>query len=77
METRRYYNRYQRPMPSATPARQINVPEEYDRRCITPTSLAMIYAPVQKFEEIYDTACALKNGTIFKHLNLQFTGKRY
>ena len=36
--------------------------------------LAMVYAPVQKFENIYDMEKALSAGTIFKDLDLPFMG---
>ncbi len=76
MDHRRYYNRYQRTVPSATAPRQETVPYDKDDCCIMPTTLAMVYAPTQKFEQIYDLTSALSYGTIFKCLNMPFTGKR-
>lgn len=38
--------------------------------------LASVYAPVQSFEELYDLETALKQGTIFKELDLGFYGRR-
>jgi len=34
--------------------------------------LASVYAPLQKFHELYDLDTALKNGTVFKELDLPF-----
>lgn len=36
--------------------------------------LAMAYVPNQKYRQLYDTAEALQNGTLFKELNLPFLG---
>lgn len=33
---------------------------------------AFAYVPFQKFENLYEVNCALKNGTIFKDLNIPF-----
>ncbi|MEG1743448.1 MAG: spore coat associated protein CotJA [Clostridia bacterium] len=38
--------------------------------------LAMAYVPYQEFEDLYSNEDALKYGTLFKQLNLPFTGKR-
>ena len=38
--------------------------------------LAMAYVPWQQWGEMYDTECALKQGTIFKDLNYVFCGVR-
>lgn len=39
--------------------------------------LAMVYSPCQRFGDLYDLDDALKNGTLFKELNLPFeAGKR-
>lgn len=76
MDTRRYYNRYQRTMPSATQRQQITVTTENTDNCLNPTSLAMVYAPEHCFGDLYDLTSALNYGTIFRNLNLQFMGKR-
>ncbi len=39
-------------------------------------SLAMVYAPYQKFDCLYDPADALKNATLFKQLNQPFLAGR-
>ncbi len=48
--------------------------------CLTQMpSLAMVYAPCQDFVDLYDLNEGLKNGTIFRALNLPFRpgyGKR-
>ena len=36
--------------------------------------LAIVYAPCQVFEELYDLQTALKQGTLFKELDLPFEG---
>ena len=37
--------------------------------------LAMVYSPVQKWQNIYDGETALVRGTIFEELDLPFLGK--
>lgn len=37
--------------------------------------VAMMYAPLQSFEELYDHATALRQGTLFKALDLPFEGR--
>ena len=37
--------------------------------------LAMVYAPLQAFENIYDTEKALEAGTLFEELDLPFEGE--
>ena len=37
--------------------------------------LAMVYAPIQDFDDLYDEETALMTGTIFKKLDLPFMGK--
>lgn len=39
-------------------------------------SLAMSYVPWQKWENLYQPDEGFHNGTIFKDLNLPFTGRR-
>ena len=36
--------------------------------------LAMVYAPVQEWKDVYDESHGLKRGTIFKALDLPFEG---
>ena len=36
---------------------------------------AMAYVPMQRFEQVYDLAAALKNGTLFPELCKPFCGK--
>lgn len=76
METRRYYNRYQRPMPINTGVHYMTVEDDSHKECLEVTSLAMVYAPMQCFSDLYDSRAALKHGTIFKDLNKPFSGKR-
>ena len=37
--------------------------------------LAMVYAPLQKFDNLYDKEKALKQGTLFSELDLPFMGE--
>lgn len=37
--------------------------------------LAMVYTPIQAFENLYDIDAALKSGTLFRDLDLPFRGK--
>lgn len=37
-------------------------------------SLAMVYAPLQSWRNVYDPATALRRGTLFRELDLPFTG---
>ena len=39
-------------------------------------SLAMVYSPIQRFEELYEPAEALCRGTLFRCLDMPFTGRR-
>lgn len=43
-------------------------------KCLDKLPLAMSYVPMQKWRNIYDTATALKVGTIFQELDLPFLG---
>ena len=36
--------------------------------------LAMVYAPIQRFGDMYDLDTALMEGTLFKELDLPFKG---
>ncbi len=38
----------------------------------TNPKLGFVYVPYQRFEKLYDLSDALKNGTIFKELNIPF-----
>ena len=38
------------------------------------TSLAMVYSPIQGFQNLYEPCDALKHGTLFHELNLPFEG---
>ena len=39
-------------------------------------SLAMVYSPAQRFDELYEPAEALCRGTLFRCLDMPFTGRR-
>ena len=43
--------------------------------CLSGMSLAMVYSPCQEFEDLYDHTEGLKRGTIFRALDLPFSGK--
>ena len=43
---------------------------------LTGYPLASVYAPLQTFDELYDPATALKQGTLFSQLDLPFMGNR-
>lgn len=38
--------------------------------------LGSVYAPIQEFDNLYDTDAALRQGTIFAQLDFPFTGER-
>lgn len=67
----------------ATPQMQgrsdFSPPETEMRGCAafgrTHFPLAMVYTPMQAFENLYDMDAALKNGTLFRDLDLPFRGK--
>ncbi len=40
-----------------------------------PISLAMVYAPSQKWEDLYETGLGLERGTIFAQLDKPFIGE--
>ena len=42
---------------------------------ITPSSLAMVWSPLQSFQKIYEPAKALSRGTLFAELDKPFSGK--
>ncbi|MBQ8697369.1 MAG: spore coat associated protein CotJA [Clostridia bacterium] len=58
------------------PRQQVTVENTSPYDCLNVTSLAMVYAPEQCFENLYDMTSALMAGTIFKSLNKPFSGKR-
>ncbi len=39
-----------------------------------PRPLAMVYAPVQEWRELYDNEAGLARGTVFKELEFPFLG---
>ena len=41
---------------------------------LTGYPLAMVYAPLQEFRELYEIDTALHQGTVFKELDLPFMG---
>lgn len=41
---------------------------------LTGYPIASVYAPLQSFTELYDHATALRQGTLFKELDLPFEG---
>lgn len=47
-------------------------PEVWQNPTLYGNQLAMVYAPVQEFEALYDEEDALSSGTIFKLLDLPF-----
>lgn len=59
--------------PSST-ARTVCPPAVRQDRCPAfGRSLAMVYSPVQEFEELYDAEQGLHRGTIFRQLDLPLT----
>ena len=92
MDSRRNFSRYGRPMNASMdmPSRNFSssmIPANCavstgrtigynDTQCITAYSLAMVYAPKQSFDMLYDLQSALCNGTIFKELNMPFAPGR-
>lgn len=64
------------PQPTAckpSPPTPRETPEGYAP--ITPTSLAMAYAPIQEWRMLYEPCKALSRGTLFAELDKPFTGK--
>jgi hypothetical protein len=51
---------------------------EHERKksCLEGMSLAMVYAPCQYFDKLYEPMEGLRCGTIFCKLNMPFTGSR-
>ena len=47
---------------------------ENEMDCLEGHSLAMVYSPCQKFENLYEAAEALKRGTVFTALDMPFLG---
>lgn len=63
------------------PQRQQSAPVSTPPECcenyspLKPTSLAMVYSPLQAFVKLYDPPKALMRGTLFAELDKPFTGK--
>lgn len=77
MDMRKNYQRYQRPyrmQNSCGCGYQMQDRDDNPGDCLRYYTLAMAYFPEQKFDSIYDLSDAMKSGTIFKELNLPFTG---
>ena len=70
-------NRTQTVHPQQPNVRTMPAPQECSPNYphIEPTSLAIVYAPVQAFVKIYDPQKALVRGTLFAELDRPFTGK--
>ena len=49
-----------------------NVEHHWENPRLDGSPLAMVYSPVQEWEGIYEVAEALKQGTLFKKLDLDF-----
>lgn len=58
------------PVMNTSPNRPGNPP------CLDTYPLAMVYAPVQGFENLYDCEQWLEKGTLFKDLDFPFKGSR-
>ena len=58
------------PVMNATPQKPANP------TCLTGYPLAMVYAPEQAFENLYDCELWLEKGTIFADLDFPFKGAR-
>lgn len=79
MDMRKNYQRYQRPYRMQNPygcGYQTTERNDNTGDCLRYYTLAMVYVPEQKFDLIYDLSDAMKHGTIFKELNMPFTGCR-
>jgi len=50
--------------------------QERKSSCLEGVSLAMVYAPVQRFQGLYEPEEALSRGTIFQELEKPFLGGR-
>jgi hypothetical protein len=50
--------------------------QERKNSCLEGMSLAMVYAPCQHFEKLYEPAEGLRCGTIFCKLYMPFMGNR-
>lgn len=60
------------PAPRSIPACEMSEKQT----CLSRESLAMVYAPVQAFRELYDVRNGLCRGTIFKELEKPFLAYR-
>lgn len=47
--------------------------ETTDENCLVGRSLAMVYSPCQRFEDLYEPETALSRGTIFRMLDKPLT----
>ena len=54
----------------------IPLPDRTENGCLTGRSLAMVYAPCQAFEGVYEPMAGLAAGTIFRELEKPFYGAR-
>lgn len=50
--------------------------EDKGRFGIQDGTLAALYMPLQRFDDLYDEETALKQGTLFRELDLPFWGRR-
>ena len=60
----------------AAPVASITPMRPGDPTCLDSYPLAMVYAPTQAFEALYDCEQWLEKGTIFKALDFPFKGSR-
>lgn len=61
---------------SATPAANVTPSRPNMPSCLEGYPLAMVYAPTQAFEALYECEQWLEKGTIFKALDFPFKGTR-
>ena len=54
----------------------ISLPAGRENECLSGRSLAMVYAPCQEFEGVYEPMAGLAAGTIFRELEKPFYGAR-
>ena len=52
------------------------LPTVSENGCLSGRSLAMVYAPCQEFEGVYEPMAGLAAGTIFRELEKPFYGAR-
>ena len=58
------------------PVASMNPMRPNDPNCLANYPLAMVYAPTQTFDSLYDCDQWLEKGTIFKALDFPFKGSR-